>query len=184
MERQDFYFLYVNLNSLAELALQQLAAKILAQTPQVGDLENLSDEERDARVLASFENMDLSALDGLGVASDEPVDIDESALAMSADSMSEPAAESGEPLDVERYMARAYSYEEQLRGRIDDCRRRADLPAMDTALRQLPSHLRPLTSRLSAADMEHWLTLYADGNEALSDLTIQMRRLDSDAAKP
>ena len=183
MERQDFYFLYVNLNSLAELALQQLAAKILAQTPEAGDLENLSDEERDARVLASFENMDLSALDGLGVASDEPVDIDESALALSTDSMSESAA-SDEPLDVERYMVRAYSYEEQLRGRIDDCRRRADLPAMDAALRQLPNHLRPLTGRLSAADMEHWLTLYADGNEALSDLTIRMRRLDSDASKP
>lgn len=183
MERQGFYFLYVNLNSLAELALQQLAAKILAQTPEAGVLENLTDEERDARVLASFENMDLSALDGLGVSSDESV-IEESPFELSTDPTNEPVIESDEPLDIERYMARAYSYEEQLRGRIDDCHRRADLSAMDTALRQLPDHLRPLTGQLSAADMEDWLGLYADGNEALTDLTIQMRRLDMDASKP
>lgn len=31
MERREFYFLYINLSSLAELALRQLAARVLAQ---------------------------------------------------------------------------------------------------------------------------------------------------------
>lgn len=179
MDRQSFYFLYVNLNSLAELALQQLAAKILAQTPEPSPLEDLSDAEHDARVLASFENIDLSSLDGLGVASaPEDAHLDELLPELPAQPMSEPLAESDEELDVERYLARAYSYEEQLRGRIDACYGRADLPGMNAALLQLPHRLSPLTVRLSAAQMEAWLALYAQGHEALGDLTIQVRRLD------
>jgi hypothetical protein len=179
MDRQSFYFLYVNLNSLAELALQQLAAKILAQTPQPGPLEHLSDEERDARVLASFENIDLSALDGLGVANTtEDAHLDELPPELPAESMSEPPTEGDEELDVERYLARAYSYEEQLRGRIDDCYGRADLSGMEAALLQLPDHLSALTGQLSAAQMEEWLALYEQGHAALGDLTIQIRRLD------
>jgi hypothetical protein len=179
MDRQSFYFLYVNLNSLAELALQQLAANILAQTPQPGPQENLSDEERDARVLASFENIDLSALDGLGVASAaDDAHLDELLPELSAQSMSELPVEGDAALDVERYLARAYSYEEQLRGRIDDCYGRADLFAVQSALLQLPGHLAPLTVQLSAAQMEEWLALYGQGHEALGDLTIQIRRLD------
>lgn len=182
MERRSFYFLYVNVNSLAELALQQLAATILAQPPQPDPLENLSDAEREARMLASFENMDLSALDGLGVSSPgEAADVEAFLPQLSMDSMSEPPDESDAPLDVERYLVRAYSYEEQLRGRIDDSYGRADLPGMAAALLQLPNHLSPLTAQLSAAQMEEWLALYAQGNEALGDLTIQIRRLDMGA---
>ena len=180
MERQNFYFLYVNVNSLAELALQQLATKILAHTPESGLVENLSDEERDARMLASFENIDLSALDGLGVSDTTDIaDIEEFLPPLPTHSMSEPLTESDAELDVERYLVRAYSYEEQLRERIDDCYRRADLSAMDTALLQLPNHLPPLTAQLSAAQMEQWLALYAQGNEVLGDLTIRIRRLDT-----
>jgi hypothetical protein len=179
MDRQSFYFLYVNLNSLAELALQQLAAKILTQTPQSDPLENLSDEEREARVLASFENIDLSALDGLGVPSaTEAADLDELPPELPAQMTGEPPTGSDEELDVERYLARAYSYEERLRGRIDDCYGRADLPGMDAALLQLPDHLSPLTAQLSAAQMEEWLALYEEGHETLGDLTIRIRRLD------
>lgn len=179
MERQSFYFLYVNLNSLAELALQQLAATILAQTPAVDSLENLSEAERDARVLASFENIDLSALDGLGLAdTTEPVDVAELPSELLMHPVGEQPDESDAELDVERYLARAYSYEEQLRERIDDCYRRADLPGLDAALLQLPKHLPALTARLSAARMEEWLALYAQGNEVLDDLTIKIRRLD------
>lgn len=177
MERHSFYFLYVNVNSLAELALQQLAAKIISETPEADPIENLSDEERDARVLASFANMDLSALDGVGVSSD--AEMPESLFEEHpAPSIGDSLAGSDEELDVERYLARAYSYEVQLRERIDDCYRRADLAEMDAALLQLPQHLPPLTSQLSATQMEEWLALYAQDNEVLGNLTIQIRRLD------
>jgi hypothetical protein len=188
MERQRFYFLYVNLNSLAELALRQLAAKILAQPLAGGVPETLSEAERDALVMANFQNLDFAALDGLDFSSTQPVDIEEFESELSVPSMSEPAvseqsAEDGEEPDVERYLARAYGYEELLRDRIDHCYRSADLSAMDAALLQLPSRLRPLTGRLSAADMTDWLTLYAEGNEVLTDITAQMRRLDISAGK-
>jgi hypothetical protein len=173
MERQSFYFLYVNLNSLTELALKQLTAEALAQmpSPEAGPRENLSPEERDARVMAGFENLDLSALDGLDFsgAVDEPAGIE---------APGEQAPESGESLDIDRYMARAYSYEERLRPRVDDHYRRADLTSMDATLAQLPDRLSPLTGPLSAVDMGQWLTLYKEGNEALTDLAVQMRQLD------
>jgi hypothetical protein len=49
---------------------------------------------------------------------------------------------------------------------------------MDTLLTQLPPHLHSLTTPLTAADMEEWLTLYKNGNEVLTDLVLTMRRLD------
>ena len=173
MERRSFYFLYVNVNSLAELALKQLAAQALVQvrTPEPGPQENLSQEERDARVMAGFENLDLSALDGLEL----PATIDEPAA---LEAPSEPTPDSGEELDVGGYLKRAYSYEEHLRPRIDDHYRRADLVSLDATLTQLPDRLRPLTGPLSAADMEEWLALYKAGNEVLTDLAVQMRQLD------
>lgn len=184
MERQSFYFLYVNLNSLAELALQQLAAQILAQPQAPGELENLSDEEREARVLASFENLDLSALEGLGTEEEAPgvlVDfLPQESFELPA---GEPPADGGAELDIGRYLERAYSYEDMLRSRIDYCHTHADLAAIQAALAQLPAHLPPLAARLSAADMTEWLTLYSDGNAVLGDLAAQMRRLDLSAPR-
>jgi hypothetical protein len=45
-------------------------------------------------------------------------------------------------------------------------------------LTQLPGTLRPLTGRLSAAEMTSWLKLYQDNHEALTSLTVRMRQLD------
>jgi hypothetical protein len=87
-------------------------------------------------------------------------------------------AEDDGEIDIDTYMTRAYSYEEQLRERIDDCYRRADLPFIDKALAQLPHRLPPLTRLLSAADMTEWLAFYAEGNEALTELTTRIRQLD------
>jgi hypothetical protein len=172
MERRSFYFLYVNLNSLGEIALRQLAADALAHPPEISAPENLSQDELDARVLAGFENLDLSALDGLDLSSSPP-----DSVGFEASTPEEISASDGE-LDVEQYLARAYTYEEQLRSRIDAHYRRADLGVMDTLLTQLPPHLHSLTTPLTAVDMEEWLTLYKNGNEVLTDLVLTMRQLD------
>ena len=188
MERRDFYFLYVNLNSLADLALWQLAAKLLAQPTEVESQnplsqESLSQDECDARILASFENLDFSALDGLDLSSitTEPGGVEAPPLEPSALATSEQPNEGNEEIDVERYLARAYSHEEQLRERIDSHYLRADRPAMQAALLQLPSRLRALTGPLTTADVLDWLTLYDAGNTVLIDLTTEMRRLDMPA---
>jgi len=191
MDRREFYFLYVNLNSLADLALWQLAAKLLAQPSEVESQaplsqENLSQDERDARILASFENLDFSALDDLNLSSitTEADGVEAPPLEPAVPATSEQAIEGAEEIDVERYLARAYSHEEQLRERIDSHYLRADLPAMKAALLQLPSGLRMLTGPLSATDVVDWLALYDAGNTVLIDLTTEMRRLDISAALP
>jgi hypothetical protein len=201
MERQGFYYLYVNLNSLAELGFKLAAAKVFAELPAAAPAEELTQEEIDARVAASFENLDLSALDGLGVASPDEAPLDLEALSRQADQelaelekmMSaarlSPGGEapddeqSGDDsdgeIDIDRYMARAYSYEEQLRERIDGHYQRADLTALNAALAQLPTHLSSLTEPMSAEDIREWLKLYDDGHEVLTDLTIHIRQLDT-----
>jgi hypothetical protein len=200
MERQGFYFLYVNINSLAELAFKQAAAKVFAELPPAAPPKEMSQEEIDAHMAAAFENLDLSALDGLGVAKpdEEPLDLEalsrqadlelaelEQAMAAAklnpvADSDDDPAEDSGDgEIDIERYMGRAYSYEELLRERIDGHYGQADLTALNAALAQLPTHLSSLTEALSADDMREWLKLYDTGHEALTDLTIHIRQLDT-----
>jgi hypothetical protein len=168
MERREFYYLYVNLNNLAELALRQMAVKLLAQPSEApSELDTLSDEERDARVLASFENLDLSALDALDLSKHdaEPLELPE-------------PASSDEELDVEQYLARAYDTEEQLRERIDSHYSRVDLTAMDASLQELPKHLPALTGPLSATEIGNWLTVYEEGNDVLTNLTAEIRQLD------
>lgn len=184
MQRERFYFLYVNLNSLAELGLRQMAEQMLAQPVETGPIEELTEEEREARMLASFENMDLSALDGIGVATgDEPTDFAAFPVEPSAFSLDDMPADSDEEFNIETYMTRAYGFADQLQSRIDYCYRHADLSAMDVALLQLPERLRPLTAKLSAADMDEWLALYHEGDQVLGDLATEMRRLDISAGK-
>lgn len=183
MQQQSFSFLYVNLNSLAELALRQLAAQILEQPPEADPLPQMTEAEREAHVLASFENLDWSALDGLDFSSSsETADRDEIPEQLSLPVMDEQAAAGDEAFDMERYLANAYGYQERLQARIDDCYRRADLPAMDAALLQLPKELSPLTGQLSGTEMQGWLALYEQGNEVLTGLTVSMRRLDIEAS--
>lgn len=184
MERERFYFLYVNLNSLAELGLRQMAEQLLAEPVDTGPVEELTEEERDARMLASFENLDLSALDGIGVATgDEATDLEAFPVEPPAFSLADLPADDGEEFDIETYMARAYGFADQLQSRIDHCYRNADLSALDVALLQLPERFSPLTGKLGAADMEQWLELYHEGHEVLGDLATEMRRLDISAGK-
>jgi len=67
LDREQFYFLYVNVNSLAELGVQQAAMEVLRaieSEPPPAPV-NFTDEEIAARLQADFESMDLSALDGI-----------------------------------------------------------------------------------------------------------------------
>jgi hypothetical protein len=186
VDRDSFYYLYVNANSIAELALQQLAEQLLA-LPQPSSSSPMSPEELNTRVAASFEGIDLAALEG--------VNYDLSDLASANELDPQASVEAPQPVErsaeaeaeresaIERYLGRAYAHEEMLRERIDQYYQRTDLPALEAAFAQLPAQLAPLTRLLSPREMSRWLDLYERGNEALDDVVVQLRQLDMSAGE-
>jgi hypothetical protein len=184
VDRNSFYYLYVNTNSVAELALQLLAEQILAQ-PQ-SDTPSLTAEELNARVAANFEGIDLAALEG--------VNFDFSRLPLAASADPQAAVEAPPPVELSaeaaaaresaigRYLSGAYAHEETLRQRMDEYYQQSDLPALEAALAGLPAQLPPLTRALSAQQMSDWLLVYENGNAALDEVVVQMRQLDMSAA--
>jgi hypothetical protein len=169
MDRQQFYFLYANLNSIAELGLREALIDALAEPVAEPAVENLSQDELDARVLAGFDNLDFSALDA--VTSDgEPLVREEGALL---------PGDVSEPFELERYLVNAYAAEERVRERVDEHYRRVDVLALTAALAQLPANLPALTTPLAAGDMARWVEFYRNGDPTLRDLVLQIRRLDA-----
>jgi hypothetical protein len=183
VDRNSFYYLYVNANSLAELALQLLAEQILTQ-PEF-DTPSLTPEELNARVAANFEGIDLAAL--------ESVNFDFSRLPIAAQADPQAAVEAPPPVELSaeataaresaigRYLSSAYAHEETLRQRMDEYFQQSDLPALEAALARLPAELPPLTRALAAQEMSGWLLVYENGNEALDEVVVQLRQLDMSA---
>jgi hypothetical protein len=195
MDRQAFWFLYANVNSIAELAFKLLAAKILSEPaqetsePVESEYAHLSDEELQARILADFEKLNASPPQEWSVpdeSADEPVEPgEETAEDVVLPPLSESGdAEAGEEIDIEKYLSRAYSHEEELRERVDTHFKRADIGAIESVLRQLPDSLPPLTGPLTAADISEWLNLYDQEHPALNDLTLRIRQLDTGGNLP
>jgi hypothetical protein len=168
MNRLQFFFLYANVNSIAELALRQAGERVLETPRPSAPSAALTQEELDAQVLASFENLDFSAMDGLDVprlsGAFAPVESD--------------VAPNNEPFDLARYLDRAYAAQEQLRDRIDAHFARVDQDAVQSALGRLPFDSPLLTEPLSADDMVVWLKRHETGDPALNDLVVRIRRLD------
>jgi hypothetical protein len=167
MDRREFFFLYANANSIAELALRQSAERVFDQPVEPSVPADLTQEELEAQVLASFDNLDLTALDNLDIG----------AFDASAESSHVPARETSEPFALDRYLDRAYAAESELRARVDALFGRADHAALQSDLDALPRELPPLTGLLSARDMTQWLEHYERGNDALNSLVVRIRQL-------
>lgn len=170
LNREAFWFVYANANSLAELGLREAGASLLESPPAVEPGTLLSEDELEAKMLAGFDNLDWSALDALNLDNEAPLDI-------------EPASDqvAGMPegeFSLEQYLQRAYDCEAPLSERLDDHYERVDLQFIEAVLSQLPAELPPLTRRLSAADMQEWLRIYGEGHAGLGDLIARIRQLD------
>jgi hypothetical protein len=179
MDRHAFYHLYVNLNSLVELGLQRRAAQLLASLPDPPPAPELTPEEAEARMMKSFESMDMSALDQVWEnLRNTPLDLEQIASdAAVTPREPEPAAADG-PHDLEVYMRRAYTYEDVLRDRIDRLFAKADLAAMSRQLGELGGGRSPLIGKLTGPQMTEWLELYDSEDAVLVDLATEMRRLE------
>jgi hypothetical protein len=169
MNRLQFFFLYANVNSIAELALRQAGERVLERPRPSAPSAALTQDELDAQVLASFENLDFSAMEGLNVPRFRGIGVPVE---------SEDVARDSDPFDLERYLDRAYAAQDQLRERLDAHLARVDLDAVRSALGRLPFDLPLLTEPLSANEMVRWLKRYEAGDAALSELVVMVRQLD------
>ncbi len=190
MDRKAFYHLYVNLNSLVELGLRRRAAQLLASLPDSPPPPQMTEEEAEAQMMKSFENLDMSALDqvweNLRHTPLELEQIEKEATAGPLSRTHEPSADAdvdvdAEPAipkgaDLDAYMQRAYTYEAELRERIDRLFAKADLGTMSRQLSELGGPQSPLTGQLTGPQMAEWLE--RDDDPVLTDLATGMRRLD------
>jgi len=187
MDRKTFYYLYVNLNSLLELGMRRHAMQLLASLPDFDPSPELTPEEADARMMKSFESIDLSALDQVWEnMRNTPLDIEQIERDAVAESpLQAPAPETvlgddGLP-DLDVYMQRAYTYEDALRERIDRLFAKADLAAMSQQIAQLGGTQSSLTAQLDGTQMAAWLDRYDSEDAVLTGLATEMRRLEMQA---
>ncbi len=178
MDKNDFYYLFVNTNCLAELALRPSGDDIAGILNDVETVPSpLSDTE--AAVAAGFEGLDLDALDGMAFFGDDSeADIQES----SADSPSTIADGDQfeiEEFDINRYMEKAYSYQDYLQDRIDRSFAEVDHERLDTLISQLDTGLQPITARQSGQDIEKWLDLYKSEHVGVTEIVVAIRQIDA-----
>lgn len=174
MTKDQFYNLFVNANCLAELALRlgddelaDLLESIDADTAESSGDDELGD-------LSGFENLDMNALDGLPFFGDEEV----VEIPQETDS-GESQPDEEEKFSIDSYMQKAYSYEDQIRERVDRAFASADLAAFGKLLESVDKPWRPITERQTGADIEPWLESYKADDTVISNLVVAIRQLDN-----
>ena len=186
MDRETFYNLYVNLNSLVELGMRRRAVQLLASLPDSSPLPELAPAEAEAQMMKSFENMDMSALDQVWEnLRNTPLDPEQVERDVPDDQSrgraTEPATGGDDLPDLDIYMARAYTYKDELRERIDRLFAKADLVALSRQVAQLGGTQSSLTTRLDGVQMAAWLDRYDGDDAVLTGLATEMRRLEMQA---
>jgi hypothetical protein len=184
MNVDEFYHLYVNVNSLSELALHEIVSQ---QNPDSTAPVEIIEMAGDEATIETGE-MDLSALEGL----DELVEHERERMqaavvevvGTSEDDSDIRPVESGEgedgPVDLEQYMAKAYDYESAIKPRAArHYERNVDRRAIEALLAALPRGLPPITGRLTGAQMRRWLDTYLLPDETLAELVTSVRALDA-----
>ena len=176
VEREQFWHLYVNANSLSELALRALSGEIEAMTRDAPPPPQLSEDEIAARLAHDYQTLDLSALDGL----DWNPYAEGGAAVAAPESPPQPSAAlpgKASATDFAAYLDDAYAHEEQLRQRVDAAYDLADRAAIASLLGRLPADLPPLTTRLAADDLSRWLAVYRADSVPLGALVTSVRAL-------
>src|SRR5262249_55427006 len=84
-------------------------------------------------------------------------------------------------VDVDTYLQRAYAAGEMdvARAQLDRSLTSDDVVRLSQSAARLSTDLPALTTRLSAAEMSRGLALYESGDAALTELVVDVRRLDS-----
>jgi hypothetical protein len=190
LDRTRFEHLYLNANSIAEIAFQRALDAAAAPRPEPTPEQRVATEAF-AQQLANPDpaTFDWSALQGV-YGFDGPLDADPAAPA-DADAPRPASLPSFEavvgfdddedldaPIDIARYLERVDAARPALQSRIDDCFARADLAAPEAALASLPADRPSLLSALAPGAFEQWLALYESHDDGMQAAVLGIRRLE------
>jgi hypothetical protein len=166
LDRDQFWHLYVNANSLSELAIVELGREwettsgaAPAAAPLTDEQLPATEEQVQARLASQYASADWSALEGL--------DWD-----VIGGALQPPQAHA-----IAARLERAYTPEANLRRQADAAFDRADRAALAAALAVLPPGLPALTARLPADQISRWLDVYRAGTPALGTIVATIRAL-------
>ena len=180
--RQAFHYIYVNANSLTELALRTLPSDLDSLLDDLEPIEN-SDLAIELDLETNLEDLNFAAMDGLefydpeiDITIAEPVAIPPTKSFTNNLEAQTPEQES--EFDIETYMTNVYSLEEQLIERVDSAYNRIDHTQIKLLLNLLPSELPAIDGKLNGEKMTLWLEQYADDVESITNLLIAIRQLD------
>ena len=183
MDRSAFEHLYLHANSIATLGfLRGMARLIAAPMPAQASPEMQEFVAGIEHDMNNPENFDWSVYDGIDEGVEALAKQREEALAANlpffnhcVEMSEEDDGVDGMP-EVGRYLARVLEAREPLAARIDDSLAKVDQAALAAALGTLPDDLPPLTSALSAADLEQWVVLYEANHAGLLQVIEQTRK--------
>ena len=192
MNRSEFDYLFIHANSLAELALHEMASALEEdQTLQGDQSPPLSEEDRDAQALSLLQGMDLSAMDRVSWENDKHDAEVQRVLEELSTTAADPAGSaetaplshearelSPGGVDLGRYLENAYASRPQLTGRIEASMARIDQLALADVISALPAKLPRLTEPLTAEGLAQCLAAYQAGDDALNALVVLIRSSD------
>lgn len=190
VDRARFEHLYLNANSIAEIAFLRALDKASSRPS-----DTTPEQRAAAEALAHQLNnpdpatFDWSALQGvygfdgpLDAAPATPVEAapPEPARMPSFDELVGLAddEELDAPIDIARYLARVEEARPALQSRIEDCFARADIAALESALATLPADRPSLASPLTPDAFTQWLELYESHHDGMQAAVMGIRRLE------
>ena len=191
VDRARFEHLYLNANSIAEIAFLRALDKASTRPSQPTPAQRAA-----AEALAHQLNnpdpatFDWSALQGVygfdgpldaapdatvGSAPPEPIRVPSFDEMVGFDDDDE---DLDAPIDIARYLERVEEARPALQSRIEDCFARADLAALQAALATLPADRPSLASRLTPDAFTQWLELYESHHDGMQATVMGIRRLE------
>jgi len=180
--RQAFHYIYVNANSLTELALRNLSSDLDSLLDNLEPIES-AELELEFEVETNLEDLNFAAMDGLEFYDSEidtnitePVAIPPTKNFTNNLETETPEQES--EFNIETYMTNVYSLEEQLIERVDSAYNRIDHEQIKLLLHLLPSELPAIDGKLNGEKMTLWLEQYSNDVESITNLLVAIRQLD------
>ncbi len=184
MSDDQLYCLFVNANSLAELALREAGAGLASMTaptepPGEGDLPEMS-----------LDDLDFGALDGLSdlvdseaeaMTSSESVDASQPPVDLSVPPNLEPPAPAMDTPSTgfDGYMAEAYAHRAELDARLAQLRTSVGDDSLDALVADLPDDLPPIVEPMDGARVAAWLERYMQHEPAITALVTAVRHADT-----
>jgi hypothetical protein len=205
MDRNAFYCLFVNANSLAELGLRNAESDI---EDLLADLGPEAQAQPDEEFTHCIDELNFDAMDGLAfydqdsesnlntsaaqIQLEEELELSKLLEAKNAEISANfnstedsnniisnsPDSAPSPDFDINIYMTNAYSHEKQLKERVDAAFEKSDQDQITGLLEQITIELPDIRKRLSGEQISIWLDAYTNDDEPVMNLIANIRLLD------